>query len=476
MPSEGKNRRDMGREAFIERVWDWKAHYGGAILKQMKRLGTSVDWSREYFTMDERMSRAVREAFVRLYEEGLIYRGKYIVNWCPRCITAVSDLEVVHEETPGKLYEIRYPVVGSPNEFIIVATTRPETMLGDTAIAVNSADERYKHLHGKHVMLPLMNREIPIITDDVLANPEFGTGAVKVTPSHDPNDFEAGLRNQLPQIEVMNEVAQMNDNAGPTPVSIASLLGNACWKIWKKAATWCEKRLRVPLGTCSRCKNDHRASPIDSMVRENPASSRPRNRGGRTRRNQVRSRKLHQDVLRVDAQYPRLVHLAATVVGTSHSGMALQGLRRGYRCPRGARELQMRQRDLEQDSDVLDTWFSSGLLPCSGLGWPDETPDLDAFYPTTLLITGFDILFFWVARMIMMNCHFMRGHKHGDVPFRTVYIHALVRDAERQKMSKTKGNVVDPIEITEKYGTDAVRFTLAIMAAPGTDIAFRETD
>ena len=215
LAGEGKNRRDMGREAFVERVWDWKQHYGGAILKQMKRLGTSVDWSREYFTMDERMSRAVREAFVRLYEEGLIYRGKYIVNWCPRCITAVSDLEVVHEETPGKLYEIRYPVVGSTDEFIIVATTRPETMLGDTAIAVNSTDERYKHLHGKKVMLPLMNREIPIITDDVLANPEFGTGAVKVTPSHDPNDFEAGLRNHLPQIEVMNEVAQMNENAGP---------------------------------------------------------------------------------------------------------------------------------------------------------------------------------------------------------------------------------------------------------------------
>ncbi|MFZ0793002.1 MAG: class I tRNA ligase family protein, partial [Candidatus Korobacteraceae bacterium] len=215
LASEGKNRRDLGREAFIARVWDWKQHYGGVILQQMKRLGASVDWSREYFTMDDRMSRAVREAFVRLYEEGLIYRGKYIVNWCPRCITAVSDLEVVHEDTPGKLYEIRYPVVGSKDEFIIVATTRPETMLGDTAVAVNSADERYRHLHGKHVLLPLMNREIPIITDDILANPEFGTGAVKVTPSHDPNDFEAGLRHSLPQIEVMDEHARMNANAGP---------------------------------------------------------------------------------------------------------------------------------------------------------------------------------------------------------------------------------------------------------------------
>src|SRR5579872_285099 len=214
LASEGTSRQKLGRDAFVQRVWEWKKHYGGAIQAQMKRLGASVDWEREYFTMDENLSRAVTEVFVRLHEEGLIYRGKYIVNWCPRCITAISDLEVVHEEFAGKLYQIRYPVVGLPGEYIIVATTRPETMLGDTAIAVNSGDERYRHLHGKMVMLPLMNREIPIITDDILANPEFGTGAVKVTPSHDPNDFEAGLRNKLPQIDVMNEVAQMNENAG----------------------------------------------------------------------------------------------------------------------------------------------------------------------------------------------------------------------------------------------------------------------
>ncbi len=213
LASEGKKRRDLGREAFIERVWEWKRHYGGAILDQMKRLGASVDWDREYFTMDENLSRAVREVFVRLYEEGLIYRGKYIVNWCPRCETAISDLEVKHEEVQGKLYEIRYPVVGT-DEFITVATTRPETMLGDTAVAVNEKDERYKHLHGKKVLLPLMNREIPIITDE-LANPEFGTGAVKVTPAHDPNDFQAGLRHNLPQIDVMDEHAHMNQNAGP---------------------------------------------------------------------------------------------------------------------------------------------------------------------------------------------------------------------------------------------------------------------
>ena len=255
LASEGKNRRDIGREAFVARVWDWKKHYGGVILQQMKRLGASVDWSREYFTMDERMSRAGTRSLCPLHEEGLIYRGKYIVNWCPRCITAVSDLEVVHEDTQGKLYEIRYPVIGSPNEYIIVATTRPETMLGDTAIAVNSGDERYRHLHGKKVMLPLMNREIPIITDNILANPEFGTGAVKVTPSHDPNDFEAGLRNQLPQIDVMNEVAQMNENAGPYK-------GLDRFEARSKILEDLEaggflvgtKDYVVPLGKCDRCK------------------------------------------------------------------------------------------------------------------------------------------------------------------------------------------------------------------------------
>ena len=473
LASEGKNRRELGREAFVERVWDWKQHYGGAILKQMKQLGTSVDWSREYFTMDDRMSRAVREAFVRLYEEGLIYRGKYIVNWCPRCITAVSDLEVVHEETPGKLYEIRYPVVGSPNEFIVVATTRPETMLGDTAVAVNSADERYKHLHGKQVMLPLMNREIPIITDDLLANPEFGTGAVKVTPSHDPNDFEAGLRNQLPQIEVMNEVAQMNQNAGPyAGLDRFEARQRVIEDLEKGGFLVARKDYTVPLGTCSRCKTivEPRLS-TQWFVKIQPLADRAIEAV-----EQGEIKFVPENYTKTYFEWMRNIH----------DWCISRQLWWGHRIPAWhckecgeiivAREALAKCKcgsdQLEQDSDVLDTWFSSGLLPCSGLGWPDKTPDLDAFYPTTLLITGFDILFFWVARMIMMNCHFMRGHEHGDVPFRTVYIHALVRDAERQKMSKTKGNVVDPIEITEKYGTDAVRFTLAIMAAPGTDIAF----
>jgi valyl-tRNA synthetase len=475
LASEGKNRRDMGREAFVARVWDWKKHYGGVILQQMKRLGASVDWSREYFTMDERMSRAVREAFVRLYEEGLIYRGKYIVNWCPRCITAVSDLEVVHEETQGKLYEIRYPVVGSPNEYIIVATTRPETMLGDTAIAVNSGDERYRHLRGKTVMLPLMNREIPIITDDILANPEFGTGAVKVTPSHDPNDFEAGLRNDLPQIDVMNEMAQMNENAGPyqgldrfeARTKILEDLEAGGFLVGTKDYV-------VPLGKCDRCKTitEPRLS-TQWFVKIQPLADRA-------------IEAVEQGEIKfVPEMYSKTYF---EWMRNIHDWCISRQLWWGHRIPawhcKACGEIIVSRETpqqckcggaLEQDNDVLDTWFSSGLLPCSALGWPDSTPDLDAFYPTTTLMTGFDILFFWVARMIMMNCHFMRGDKHGDVPFKNVYIHGLVRDAERQKMSKTKGNVMDPIEIIEKYGTDAVRFTLAAMAAPGGDIAFSES-
>jgi valyl-tRNA synthetase len=477
LASEGINRRDMTREAFIDRVWCWKKHYGGAILDQMKRLGASVDWSREFFTMSDELSLAVREAFVRLYEEGLIYRGKYIVNWCPRCITAVSDLEVVHEETQGKIYEIRYPVMGSPNEYIVVATTRPETMLGDTAVAVNSADERYKQLHGKRVFLPLMNREIPIITDDILANPELGTGAVKVTPSHDPNDFEAGLRNELPQINVMNEVAQMNKNAGPyRGLDRFEARQKVLEDLEKSGFLVGAKDYVVPLGKCDRCKTivEPRLS-TQWFVKIQPLADRAVEVVGKG------------DVKFVPENYAKTYF---EWMRNIHDWCISRQLWWGHRIPAWyckdcggiavsrdtpAQCSKCGSGKIEQETDVLDTWFSSGLLPCSGLGWPKHTPELDAFYPTSLLITGFDILFFWVARMIMMNCHFMRDHKQGDVPFRTVYIHALVRDADRQKMSKTKGNVIDPIEIIERYGTDAVRFTLASMAAPGTDIAFSES-
>jgi valyl-tRNA synthetase len=399
------------------------------------------------------------------------------VNWCPRCVTAVSDLEVVHEDTQGKIYEIRYPVIGSQDEYIVVATTRPETMLGDTAVAVNSGDERYRHLHGKKVLLPLMNREIPIITDDILANPEFGTGAVKVTPSHDPNDFEAALRNNLPQIDVMNEVAQMNQNAGPYQ-------GLDRFEARQKVLEDLErggflvgaKDYIVPLGKCDRCKTivEPRLS-TQWFVKIQPLADR------------AIEVVENGDVKFVPENYSKTYF---EWMRNIHDWCISRQLWWGHRIPAWycgscgeiivARETPAKctkcgDSRLEQDNDVLDTWFSSGLLPCSALGWPDSTPELDAFYPTTLLITGFDILFFWVARMIMMNCHFMRGHKQGDVPFDNVYIHALVRDAERQKMSKTKGNVMDPIEIIGQYGTDAVRFTLASMAAPGTDIAFSES-
>ena len=475
LATEGKNRRDLGREAFIERVWDWKHHYGGAILDQMKRLGASVDWDREYFTMDDRLSIAVKEAFVTLYEQGLIYRGKYIVNWCPRCVTAISDLEVVHEETQGKFYDLRYPIVGS-DEFIVVATTRPETMLGDTAVAVNPSDERYKHLHGKKVLLPLMNREIPIILDE-LANPEFGTGAVKVTPAHDPNDFAAGLRHDLPQITVMDEFGKMNEEAGPyAGLDRFEAREAVLDDLDKQGFLVGSKDHVLAIGKCDRCKTivEPRAS-TQWFVKIQPLA---------------------------DKAIAAVENGSITFTPENYSKTYFEWMRNihdwcisrqlwwGHRIPAwhctDCKEIivarstpekctQCGGSHLTQDSDVLDTWFSSGLLPFTALGWPEKTRDLEVFYPTSLLLTGFDILFFWVARMIMLGCHFMEGNSKGNVPFRQVYIHALVRDAEGHKMAKTKGNVLDPIQVIEKYGTDATRFTLASMAAPGTDIAFSES-
>ncbi len=490
LQSEGKKRRDMGREAFIERVWDWKRHYGGAILDQMKRLGASVDWDREYFTMDENLSHAVREVFVQLYEQGLVYRGNYIVNWCPWHETAISDLEVKHEEVPGKLWEIRYPVIGT-NEFITVATTRPETMLGDTAIAVNPKDERYVHLHGKKVLLPLMNREIPIITDE-LAQPEFGTGAVKVTPAHDPNDFEAGKRHNLPQINVMDGHAHMNENAGRFQgLDRYEARKRVLHDLTEHGFLVGEKDYTLALGKCDRCGTviEPRLSE-QWFIKIKPLAERA-------------IEVVQNGAITIVPENFRQVYL--NWMANIHDWCVSRQLWWGHRIPAWtctacqhvtvAREAPLTcdkcgSMELEQVSDVLDTWFSSGLLPFTTLGWPETTRDLDAFYPNTLMITGFDILFFWLARMIMFGCHFMQGHrqdatikkasgeanrKDDSVPFRHVYIHALVRDAERQKMSKTKGNVIDPLEIIERFGTDATRFTLAAMAAPGTDIAFNES-
>jgi valyl-tRNA synthetase len=491
LATEGKKRQEMGREAFITRVWEWKKLYGGAILDQMKRLGASVDWDREYFTMDEKLSRAVREVFVRLHEEGLIYRGKYIVNWCPRCETAISDLEVKHEEIAGKLYEIRYPVMDT-DEFITVSTTRPETMLGDTAVAVNEKDERYVHLHGKKVRLPLMNREIPIIIDD-LAQPEFGTGAVKVTPAHDANDFEAGLRHNLPQIDVLDERGHMNANAGPPYEGLDRFKARALVleNLRDQGLLVGEKDYTIAIAKCDRCGTvvEPRLS-TQWFIKIAPLAK-------------AAAEAVKQGEITIAPENYK--HIYLNWMDNIHDWCISRQLWWGHRIPAWrcadcAETMVARQtpsacakcggQTLEQDTDVLDTWFSSGLLPFTTLGWPDKTRDLEVFYPNSLLITGFDILFFWLARMIMFGCHFMQGHqsdprtksasgwaarKDDSVPFRQVYIHALVRDADRQKMSKTKGNVLDPLAVIEKYGTDATRFTLAAMASPGTDIAFNES-
>jgi valyl-tRNA synthetase len=490
LAKEGKKRRDLGREKFIERVWEWKKLYGGAIFDQMRRLGASVDWDREYFTMDENLSRAVREVFVRLYEEGLIYRGKYIVNWCPRCETAISDLEVKHEDVVGKLWEIRYPVVGS-DEFITVATTRPETMLGDTAVAVNEKDERYTHLHGKKVLLPLMKREIPIIADE-LAQPEFGTGAVKVTPAHDPNDFAAGKRHDLPQIDIMDEHAHMNANAGAY-AGLDRYEARKMVLVDLQAGGFLvgEKDHPLALGKCERCGTvvEPRLSE-QWFIKIQPLA-------------QKAIEVVESGEITIVPENYKQIYL--NWMNNIHDWCVSRQLWWGHRIPAwtcdGCKEIIVAREapascpkcggaKLEQVSDVLDTWFSSGLLPFTTLGWPEKTRDQAVFYPTTLLITAYEILFFWVARMIMFGCHFMDGHqqdpaikkasgwadkKDDSVPFRQVYIHALVRDAERQKMSKTKGNVIDPLEIIQRFGTDATRFTLAAMAAPGTDIAFSES-
>jgi valyl-tRNA synthetase len=457
----------MGREQFLELCWKWKEQNGGTIRRQMERLGASCDWTRDRFTMDAAYSRAVQEVFVRLYNEGLIYRGKYIVNWCPRCGTAVSDLEVVHEERPGHLWYIRYPFEDGSGS-ITVATTRPETMLGDTAVAVNPADERYRSALGRKLVLPLLKRVIPVIADDFV-DPRFGTGAVKVTPAHDPNDYDMSLRHNLPRVEVIDTSATMTEDAGP-------YLGLDRYEAREKVVQdlrqqgLLERIEDYPLsvGTCQRCKTvlepllsaqwfvkmKELAEPAIRVVEE-----------GRIRITPENYRKIYLDWMRNIHDWCISRQLwwghRIPVWYCDACGEVIVGHEAPPACP------QCKATNLRPDMDVLDTWFSSALWPFATLGWPDDTPDLRRFYPNDLMIMGFDILFFWGARMIMMGMKFMR-----DVPFRELYIHALVRDAEKQKMSKTKGNVIDPLEVTEKYGTDAVRFALAISAAPGTDIAF----
>jgi valyl-tRNA synthetase len=463
------NYRDLGREEFIKRVWQWKEESGGTIQQQMKQIGESCDWSREKFTLSPELSHVVIEVFVRLYEEGLIYRDNRLLNWCPVCLTVLSDLEVIHEERPGHLWYIKYPVVGT-GEFLTVATTRPETMLGDTAVAVHPEDERYKHLIGRKVMLPLMNREIPIIGDEMVDR-EFGTGAVKITPAHDPNDFEVGKRHGLAQIDVMTDDGHMNSQAGAY-AGLDRFVARKKIVEDLKAQGLLEKITDhvSAIGICERSKTivEPRAS-TQWFCRMKPLAERaiaavergeilivPENRRQeyfnwmRNIRDWTLSRQLWWGH-RIPAWH--CGKCKEVIVARTEPAKCAK-------CGSG---------ELKQDPDVLDTWFSSGLWPFSTLGWPEKTADFQKYYPTSLLITGYDILFFWVARMAMLGIHFT-----GQVPFRAVYLHSLVRTAGGEKMSKSKGTGLDPVALNEQYGTDAMRFCLASMAAPGTDIVLSD--
>ena len=499
--AEGASRESLGRKRFIERVWQWKATSGNTIVSQQKQLGESCDWDRLRFTMDEGLSKAVLEVFVRLFEDGLIYRGERLINWCPRCLTALSDIEVEHEDTKGKLYSIEYPLEHDPTIRLTVATTRPETMLGDTAVAVHPEDPRYNKLIGKQVRLPLTSRTIPIVGDAILVDREFGTGAVKITPAHDFNDFEAGERHNLPRISIFDDHARM-DSGGLTEAAVdQGIMGKILLRPARDARAIIIETLthaglllktedhKMSLGKCYRCKTvvepylspqwfvkiKPLAEPAikaveDGRIRIVPEGWTNNYLGWmREIKDWCISRQIwwgHQ----IPAWYCRTCN-GKVLISTKPDGTWI--------IPREARPVVAKTqpplcpacggKDFIRDPDVLDTWFSSGLWPFSTLGWPEETPELKKYYPTSTLVTGLDILFFWVARMIMLGLKFM-----GDVPFREVYIHALVRDAEGQKMSKSKGNVIDPLHVMEQFGTDALRFTLASMASPGRDIKLAE--
>jgi valyl-tRNA synthetase len=477
------DRRSMGREAFLKRVWQWKEESGGIISKQLRRLGASCDWSRERFTMDEGLSRAVLKVFVRLYKEGLIYKDKRLVNWDPKLLTAISDLEVVQKEVRGSLWHLRYPIEGS-DEYIVVATTRPETMLGDTGVAVHPDDERYRHLVGRTARLPLVGRLLPIVADEY-SDPEKGTGAVKITPAHDFNDFDVGNRHNLPRINVLDQSGKLTleDNAAFTqgtdvPAATLALHGLDRFEARKRIVAMLEElgvidkiephTSQVPHGDRSDAVIEpwlteqwyvnaaELAKPAIAAVKSGETAFVPKN-WEKTYFEWMRniqpwciSRQLWWG-----HQIPAWYGPDGEVFVEETENLALAAAARHY----GTRVA------LTRDEDVLDTWFSSALWPFSTLGWPEPTPELKRYYKTDVLVTGFDIIFFWVARMMMMALHVMK-----EVPFHTVYIHALVRDEKGQKMSKSKGNVIDPLEIIDEYGADALRFTLAAMAAQGRDI------
>ncbi|MBU2535893.1 MAG: valine--tRNA ligase [Chloroflexi bacterium] len=466
LASEGLNRHEMGRDKFLERMWQWANSCRGTISEQHQRLGVSCDWDREVFTLDEGPSRAVRTAFVRLYERGLIYRGERIINWCPRCSTALSDLETEHRDISGHLYHVRYPLVDSDNEFITVATTRPETILGDTAVAVNPKDKRFKNMIGKKAILPAVNRVIPIIADEAV-DPKFGTGAVKITPSHDPTDFEVAQRHGLPLVNILNDDATMNENAGPYVGMDRFACRKAIIEDLEKEGLFIKVEPHShAVGHCIRCQT--MIEPIASQqwfVSAEPVA--------KPAIEAVTSG-------RITIVPQRFTKVYLNWMENIRDWCISRQLWWGHRIPvwycQDCDELTVSVEEptacqkcgsarLEQDPDVLDTWFSSALWTHSTLGWPDDTEDLRYFYPTSVMETGYDILFFWVARMIMMgiaDC--------DDIPFHTVFLHGLIRDEKGEKMSKVRGNVLNPIVLLEQYGTDALRFALSTGTAPGNDI------
>ncbi len=467
MAEEGITKDMIGRDKFLERAWEWRRVYGGRIVEQLKKLGSSCDWERERFTMDEGLSNAVQEVFLKLYDKGLIYKGERITNWCPKCNTSISDIEVEYEEQEGHFWHIKYPVKDS-DEFVEIATTRPETMLGDTAVAVNPEDERYSHLVGKKLILPLVNKEIPLIADSYV-DKEFGTGCVKITPAHDPNDFEVGLRHNLPQIRIMDDNAIMNDNAG-------EYKGLDRYEARKKIVKDLEKLgllVKVQghthnVGTCQRCSTV--VEPLISKqwyVRMKPLAEPAIEvvRNGTTKFVPDRFSKIYYNWMEniQDWCISRQLwwgHRIPAYYCLECGHMMVQGSEPEV-CPKCGSSR------IEQDKDTLDTWFSSALWPFSTLGWPEKTEELEYFYPTDVLVTAYDIIFFWVARMIFSGVEHMK-----EAPFKYVFIHGLVRDSQGRKMSKSLGNGIDPLEVIAQYGTDALRFALTIGNSPGNDLRF----
>ena len=470
LKEKGIDKNDLGREGFLEKAWEWKEEYGGRIIRQLKRMGSAADWQRERFTMDEGCTKAVEEVFIRLYNKGYIYKGKRIINWCPVCKTSISDAEVEHEDQKGHFWHIKYPVAGEENRYVEIATTRPETMFGDTAVAVHPSDERYHDLIGRKLILPVVNKEIPVVADEYV-DMEFGTGCVKITPAHDPNDFEVGRRHNLELVNVMNDDATMNENAG----KYAGMDRYACREALVKdldeaGLLACVEDHEHAVGTHDRCKTtvepmakpqwfvsmEEMAKPAIAAVKNGDLKFVPE-RFEKTYlhwlegiRDWCISRQLWWGH-RIPAYY--CPHCGEMVVAKAEDAPKA--------CPKCGHE------GMEQDPDTLDTWFSSALWPFSTLGWPDQTEEMDYFYPTDVLVTGYDIIFFWVIRMV-----FSGYEQTGKCPFHTVLIHGLVRDSQGRKMSKSLGNGIDPLEVIDKYGADALRLMLITGNAPGNDMRF----